>query len=163
MQVEIGQGGRLTTAADALNFILAGNAVFTLVSRATSARYTYKVSRAVDRVGRPSATLFKEDTAGPVYFVSLLAGPDNTADYVYLGIIRDGAFRLTQKSKLTTASKPVQAFTWTLTRLLLSHLPLNVEVWHTGRCGRCARLLTVPESVARGIGPECAARMDGAA
>jgi len=163
MQVEIGQGGRLTTAADALNFILAGNAVFTLVSRATSARYTYKVSRAVDRVGRPSATLFKNDTTGPMYFVSLLAGPDNTADYVYLGIIRDNVFRLTKKSKLTRTSPPIVAIEWALTKLQLGAMPLQLEVWHTGRCGRCARLLTVPESVARGIGPECAARMDGAA
>jgi hypothetical protein len=30
-----------------------------------------------------------------------------------------------------------------------------LEVWHEGRCGRCGRALTVPESVERGIGPEC--------
>lgn len=32
----------------------------------------------------------------------------------------------------------------------------RVEVWHDGKCGRCRRDLTVPESVARGLGPECA-------
>ena len=30
------------------------------------------------------------------------------------------------------------------------------EMLHEGRCGRCARRLTVPASVASGIGPECA-------
>ena len=96
---------------------------------------------------------------GPVYFVALLAGPDNTADYVYLGVLRDGAFRLTKKSRMTYASPPVKAFTWALTRLQAGILPAQLAVWHTGRCGRCARLLTVPESVARGIGPECAGKM----
>lgn len=32
----------------------------------------------------------------------------------------------------------------------------RIEVWHEGRCGRCARRLTVPESILIGIGPECA-------
>lgn len=32
----------------------------------------------------------------------------------------------------------------------------KVEVWHEGRCGRCARRLTVPASILIGIGPECA-------
>ena len=35
-------------------------------------------------------------------------------------------------------------------------LPKTVEVWHEGICGRCGRKLTVPESVERGLGPECA-------
>jgi hypothetical protein len=29
-------------------------------------------------------------------------------------------------------------------------------VWHEGRCGRCGRKLTVPESIESGFGPECA-------
>ena len=32
----------------------------------------------------------------------------------------------------------------------------KVEIWHEGRCGRCARRLTVPSSIILGIGPECA-------
>lgn len=32
------------------------------------------------------------------------------------------------------------------------------EVWHEGRCGRCGRKLTVPESIETGIGPDCAKR-----
>jgi len=33
--------------------------------------------------------------------------------------------------------------------------------YHEGRCGRCARRLTVPESIINGIGPECAKREGG--
>ena len=38
-----------------------------------------------------------------------------------------------------------------------------LEVWHEGRCGRCNRALTVPESIASGIGPECAKHVLGPA
>lgn len=34
-------------------------------------------------------------------------------------------------------------------------LPVQVEVWHEGRCGHCGRRLTVPESIADGLGPRC--------
>lgn len=33
--------------------------------------------------------------------------------------------------------------------------------YHEGRCGRCARRLTVPESIINGIGPECAKKVGG--
>jgi len=33
-----------------------------------------------------------------------------------------------------------------------------LEIWHEGRCGRCNRKLTVPASIALGIGPECGQR-----
>jgi len=36
-----------------------------------------------------------------------------------------------------------------------SELPDQVEVWHEGRCARCGRRLTVPESISSGFGPEC--------
>lgn len=32
---------------------------------------------------------------------------------------------------------------------------LCVEIWHEGKCGRCGRQLTVPESIESGFGPEC--------
>lgn len=33
--------------------------------------------------------------------------------------------------------------------------------YHEGRCGKCARVLTVPESIINGIGPICAKKMGG--
>lgn len=35
--------------------------------------------------------------------------------------------------------------------------PETFQFWHEGRCARCGRRLTVPESIATGWGPECAA------
>ena len=35
----------------------------------------------------------------------------------------------------------------------------SFTVHHEGKCGCCGRSLTVPESIKRGIGPECWSRM----
>jgi hypothetical protein len=47
------------------------------------------------------------------------------------------------------------AFAWFWDRLRNGNLPEQVEVHHEGRCGRCGRALTVPESIESGFGPEC--------
>lgn len=132
--------GQITDAVEAMSFIQSGNAHFTLVSKSTGTRYTYHV---------------RESDDGRCFFVSVLYGPDNTGDYVYAGIIRDGEPRTTRGSKITATDKRWRAFVWTYTKLASGHLPDALEIWHEGRCGRCARLLTVPESIRNGIGPEC--------
>lgn len=38
-------------------------------------------------------------------------------------------------------------------------LPSYVLVQHLGRCARCRRKLTDPESIRRGLGPECAKKV----
>jgi len=131
----------------ALEFMLAGNATFTIRSMKTGARYTYKVQQPKEGDTR--------------WFVKLLTGPENTSDYKYLGMIdnADKKFRLTGKSTMKSDSLPVKAFDWFFS-LLVKHIePKNVEIWHAGRCGRCGRVLTVPESVELGLGPECAGRI----
>jgi len=141
----------LSTAQRALQFITGGNATFTLRSKATGARYTYKVRRAKDNPAYANN--------GVVYFVSLLSGPDNTGDYVYIGMIKHNVFQLTRKSHMNNDSIPVKALAWSLRRLVGGILPAELEIWHAGKCGRCGRTLTVPESVASGFGPECAGKL----
>lgn len=149
--------GQLQTAKAALDYIMAGNAYFTLRSKATGTRYTYRVSLATCKKCGKSFTC---ECGIPLpHFVNLLTGPENTSDYTYLGVIRQGKFWLTGASKMQKTSKPVRAIEWTLGILRTGDLPDNLEIWHDGNCGRCGRTLTVPESVERGIGPECAARM----
>ena len=158
--------GNLGTAERALNFILAGNATFTVRSLKTGTRYTYKVRRAesVDTNQRnlPLPELARrnaaEAAARPTWFVTLLSGPDNENDFVYLGIITDNVFRLTRKSRMTSESVPVRAFGWVYAALVRREMPALTEIWHEGRCGRCGRKLTVPESIVAGLGPECAGR-----
>jgi hypothetical protein len=141
------------TAPAALTAILAGKAKITLVSTKTGARFTYKITRANASARNPS----------PLWFVSLLSGPNNEADFSYLGVIRAGfgnegpRFSLTAKSTSTDAAPSVKAITWTVASLYnQGAIPAALEVWHEGSCCRCGRALTVPESIASGIGPECA-------
>ncbi len=124
-------------------FLLAGRARFTLVSKATGTRFTYQVRR---------------KAGADVFFVSVLTGGDNENDYTYLGFIkaeRPSEFVL-GRARLHTGSAPsVKAFAWAWPRIAFGSLPTTCEVHHEGRCGRCGRALTVPESIASGLGPEC--------
>lgn len=142
--------GRLTAPVDMLTYLLAGNATLTLRSTSTGNRYTYRVRRAEGEApGRP-------------WFVKVLYGPDNTGDYVYMGDIwpgtatAGGRYNLGRKSRLVPDDRRHRAFDWFFRHVQALKLPPGCEVWHEGRCGRCHRPLTVPESVARGLGPECA-------
>lgn len=141
---------QLTSAADALRFALAGNARLTLVSKKTGQRFTYRVRQPKGEAGQKPSP----------HFVQLLSGPDNTADYQFLGTIFNAQeYRPGRKSRIGAAAPSARAWAWFWPRLAAGHLPEALEVWHEGRCGRCGRALTVPESIERGIGPECAAVM----
>jgi hypothetical protein len=141
--------GLLTNWAAVQEFLFAGNATMTLRSRKTGDRYTFKV-----RIKKADAGL--DD---PVYFVNLLRGPDNTGDFTYMGVLRrPGSFHLTGASKVGRTAGSFKAMVWFLDAMRCTRdvLTTTVEVWHEGRCGRCGRKLTVPESVARGLGDDCA-------
>jgi hypothetical protein len=136
-----------------LRFMLAGNATFTIVSVATGARFTFRV-RAKKGPRREG-----------VRFVSVLTGPCNEGDYQFLGTIflsgEDGlgTFIRSGKSAIASGARSIRAFGWFWQRLMQEQDPEPVaEFWHEGTCGRCGRKLTVPESIASGLGPECAAR-----
>lgn len=146
----------LTDTVLVKRFALAGAAKLTLVSRRTEARYTYRIAGLGEDAGRPGQR--------PCWFVALLAGPDNQADYVYLGTIFSRAlgtqFRTTGKSRMTASSPPVSAFAYFADQVLgRGVMPAALEVWHEGACGACGRPLTVPASIELGFGPECAARL----
>jgi len=143
--------GQLTTWPAVREFLYAGNATFTLRSLKTGMRYTYKV-----RVKKEDL-----DTPDPTYFVNLLRGTDNTKDFAYMGVLRNtGQFNITSASRMTRGAPAVKALLWFLDAMRGERAVLTgqLEVWHEGKCGRCGRLLTVPESVTRGIGPECAGK-----
>ena len=131
---------------DQRDFILAGDAIFTIQSP-NGGRFTYRVERGDDD-GRPA-----------IWFVRLLSGPDNTSDYQYLGFIgADLRYRHGRKSRVGEDAPSVIAFGWTWERLATGRSIGGVQVYHEGRCGACGRTLTTPESIERGIGPVCAER-----
>jgi hypothetical protein len=118
-------------------FVFAGRAVFTL--RGQQSRYTYQVNAAEDAPG--------------LFFVRVLTGPDI---WTYAGVIRNGIFNTTAKSGLSLDAPSIRALRWFLNRLPMGTFP-GMEFWHEGKCCRCARPLTDPESIAKGIGPVCEA------
>jgi hypothetical protein len=77
----------------------------------------------------------------------------------------NGEGRLTAKSKYDDDSQPVKIIRRVLARIWQDDLAAveatGWKVHHEGRCGRCGRTLTVPESIESGIGPECAKKMAG--
>jgi len=139
---------QLTSGPQALKFMLAGNARLTLRSVKTGTRFTFRI-RAKD--------VRKDEAASPPWFVSLLNGRENESDYTFLGtIFEDRTYRHSRKSTVTPDAPSAKGFAWAWSFLVKSELPPGCEVWHEGRCGRCGRALTVPESIELGLGPECA-------
>jgi hypothetical protein len=142
--------GMISSPEAALNFMLAGNAIVTLRSQKTGNHYTYKIR------SFPNA-----DPKQLTYKVLLLTGPDNENDYSWLGRIVNGQFYLTRRSRemgLTEMTPSVKAIIWVLINLSHNQMPAMLEILHEGRCGRCNKVLTVPESVLTGLGPICAAQ-----
>jgi len=129
-------------------FILAGNATFTVRSQKTGNRFTFKVSK-------PS-----EETP---HFVSLLNGADNENSYVFLGSIFGGKqYVHGKRSKVSVEAPSAKAARWVVSRVLEGKALDGCEIWHEGKCGRCGRKLTVPESIESGLGPECATKVASA-
>jgi hypothetical protein len=122
---------------DSLNFILAGNSTVTFVNSKTNNRFTFKIRKSKD---------------SELYFVSLLNSPDN---YVYIGIIIPDGFRHSKKSSISEKSQSVQVFKYVYNKLIKDTLEDFIQIWHEGKCGKCGRKLTVPNSISTGIGPEC--------
>ena len=126
------------------NFVLGGKAIFTLdlneeyaFSNDLKDHYTFKVSKKEN----------PENERYPVtYFVSLLTGPDNTSNYTYLGLL-DPAVRLLNRTLNLVWNENTEAIQ-----------TAGFDLHHEGRCGRCGRVLTVPESILSGFGPECAGK-----
>lgn len=126
------------------NYILAGKSTFTIQSRNSNVRFTYKVVKSED---------------GKVYFVNLLTGPNNESDFTYLGVIKENNvglnFYLTAKSKQNKDSKCVIAFDFLIKNINDNFIHPNLIFLKSSNCCRCGSKLTTPDSIMDGIGPEC--------
>jgi hypothetical protein len=84
--------------------------------------------------------------------LALLAGPDNTSDYQGIGFVKPGG-RIVLWKRYRNGDMPAVV-------KVLQHpehyKKLGMKYHHEGRCIRCNRKLTTPESIESGIGPVCA-------
>jgi len=145
---------RIVDKGLAREFIMGGNAVFTLVSKKTGSRFTFRVRRS-------------RKAADPLHHVEVLTGHST---YSYIGtLLPEQRFSRGRRSELPDFDGRVLAFGWFWKTLHEPRserqlaIPEMVEMWHVGRCGRCARPLTDPESIQSGFGPECRAKTKKAA
>lgn len=133
-------------------FITAGKAIFTLgipdefaEKSGIPKQYTFKVMPSDDK---------------SVFYVGLLTGPNNLRDYTYMGILKPtGEFKLTRASRYNIESWPVKLFAKMAKRVFAGEqqaiFDAGFKLMHAGRCARCAKPLTVVESIESGYGPEC--------
>jgi hypothetical protein len=85
--------------------------------------------------------------------VSLLTGPDNEQSFTQFGFVKsNGYIALWNKYRTATFR--------TYCRMLRypGEYADRCEYLYEGRCRRCDRKLTVPESIKSGIGPVCATK-----
>lgn len=124
-----------------LPYILAGKAIFTILNTETQNRYTYKVT-----ISTRDKTMF-------------IVNVFNEHQYKYIGIIKiennTKKFIYSKKSELNYDSTEVKGFYFIFGKILINALPNVYKVYHSGKCGRCGRTLTTPESIATGFGSEC--------
>jgi hypothetical protein len=129
-------------------FVTAGKAMITLTSEKTQARFTYRVSKIPD--------------ADDKFFVGVMTSKSNEDAFTYIGLLEGNRFRRTQKAKLSENATPVKGFKYFCEHVLENgHMPEQLSIRHEGRCGRCSKPLTVPESIDRGFGPICWEEMGG--
>lgn len=122
---------------DAIKFIFAGNSTSTFLNTRSDNRFTFKVKKVKD---------------SDLYFVSVLTSPDI---YTYMGTISNGLYKHGRKSTIFNTAQSVKVFEYVLKNLMKLSLPTFIEIWHEGKCGKCGRTLTVPDSIINGLGPEC--------
>lgn len=92
--------------------------------------------------------------------VRFLSGADNDSDYTAIGKVVEGGVQLWKKSSNSPEGLVVRAIGY----LLNSTKEQWAEAGHTyalesSNCYRCGRTLTVPASIHRGLGPDCAEKV----
>lgn len=129
----------ITNSIKDQKFFTLGRAVFT-VSNPGGERYTFKISKPKTK---------------DIFFANLVNG--SQSGNAYLGVYSPdtNTVRSTFKSVYKTGEKPFEVLAWALRATANQSIPAGYAIQHEGKCGRCGRELTTPESIEAGIGPEC--------
>ena len=131
---------------DVKPFLLSGMAIVTIEDPISKVRYTYKVT--------------KHEGGNVRYDVSLLIGPDNHNDYLFICYFYAGVrtrMMIPQSLKYRRNDIQVKMFDELLKYAMQDQILMSgiLNVYHSGKCGKCGRLLTVPSSIKAGLGPIC--------
>lgn len=135
------------------NFLLAGRASF-IVANPQGETVTVRVSKARTKVNPRTGQPY------PVsYYVSLR---HNNDAWTYLGVMTHDlatvSFELktTSRSTVTLTDRLAKIAAWGIAHIWSgAPVPTGYRLAHTGRCGRCGKMLRDEESIRLGLGPVC--------
>jgi len=147
----------ILSSVERVNFILAGNATFTLRSKKTGEEFLYLVQ---------TPKKYPDSTKRYVYVYMEKMNPTTDPGRVgfgkwfYIGMLHThGKMKPfaygTRKGELPSNHIAVHAFAWLWYKLIRNENHERAEVLHIGKCGRCKRKLLDPASLKRGLGPIC--------
>lgn len=123
--------------ADLPKLLIAGNALLTFQSRATGNHLTFHIVEAVEK------GLYKVYHKGKV-----------------IGLIHSKLYQFEIYPKAITFTPAQDGFAWIWKYCVFpEQLDKYLIIYNEGKCVRCGRTLTTPESVSMSIGPECAKQM----
>jgi hypothetical protein len=122
------------------------NGYITVENPATGGHRTFKVTTA---------------KSGPLEgkrIVSLLSGPDRDdyACWTGFGFVGEDGNVVLWKSYRELGKGAWAFYARSLSNPVHYAVTKGLRYWFAGRCRRCGRVLTRPDSIAAGIGPECA-------
>jgi hypothetical protein len=137
-------------AKDRVEYVMAGNCTFTVVSHKTGRSFTYKIQSAKADNADHWTTNHQDRTR---FWVSLLTGPDNSSDFTYLCWIDARRWPPIIAAK-NHRDQHVKNFKWVYFRILAGDYS-KFDFLPSSQCGRCGRKLTTPDSITSGFGPEC--------
>lgn len=121
------------------HLILAGYAIFTAKSRKTGKHFTFKVRR-----------------SNSIHSYWYVYAQGIGGSWKYFGFIDSGGFHHDpNEAKIFHTNPAVQGFAYVLRKLWQRDIPDVLELKHVGRCMKCHKRLTTPESIERGLGPHC--------
>lgn len=156
--------GRVTDLRVARQFFRpTGATLVTVVSGRTGSRFTYEIKP------KESNLIAEGKPIGKVWFVDLLTGPNNRKDFSALAVLTERSGRLcwhhAGASSISADAPSAQALRWVVQAIVdapddrAASALAKIELWHEGKCARCGRRLSRPDSITLGMGPECAERM----
>lgn len=126
-----------------VKFMFAGNSTFTIVEG--DHHYSYKI--------------YRKKTTDDVKIYHLYLKKSNKGTYSGYFKIVDNRLTFKHSSKYDIPVDNEQLKILLDTIHSRNALPENIKVYHSGRCGCCGRTLTDPESMERGFGRECWAKI----
>ena len=132
-------------------FVLAGRASF-IVENPKGESVTVKVSKS-----RPKTNPYTGQPYPETFFVSLR---HNNHPWQFVGRLQ-GEQIVPTKNAAPLWSQPdhqraIRVAQWGLTRIFTqTDVPQGYRLAHTGRCGKCGKLLRDAESIVLGLGPVC--------